>query len=63
MWKLREFNRELLENVIKRTKLIDREIKRLTRYNKKLGDNEASREMVNRTYANYNSPIFFKVMG
>ena len=37
--------------------------KQLNRYNKDLGDNDASREIVNTMFVNYNSSIFFKLCG
>lgn len=59
--KLKDFNKELVENEIKRTKLINEKIKRLT--GKTLGNNEVSRRIVNRTYVTDSGSILFKPIG
>lgn len=61
--KLKDFNKDILENETKRTKLIDEKIKKLSGYKKKLGKNEASREIVNGTFVTDYRSISFKVFG
>ena len=58
---LNKFNREIAENQIKRTKTINRKIKKL--YKKTLGEDIISKEIVDRSYVNDKGAILFKQKG
>ena len=56
-----DFNREIAENQIKRTQIIN--IKIIKLYKKSLDEDKISKEIVDRSFANENGSIFFKDKG